>query len=101
MMAPTSAVVDNTADILRVDIAYERLNHLWAMHGPATIGSVYQYPGPRANVIGLDDSEVDRIVRGIRTFFAWGTGHDWIAEWTKAGEEYAARAERAMQEGHK
>src|ERR1700730_6122712 len=61
--------IDNAADIMRVDLAYERLNHLWAMHGPLTIGAIYQYPGPRANVIGLDDSEVDRIVRGIRTFF--------------------------------
>jgi 2,6-dihydroxypseudooxynicotine hydrolase len=92
---------DNAADILRVDQAYERLNHLWAMHGAATIGSIYQYPGPRANVIGLDDSEVDRIVRGIRTFFAWGTSHDWISEWTRAGDEYAARAEAAMATGHK
>jgi 2,6-dihydroxypseudooxynicotine hydrolase len=91
---------DNAADILRVDLAYERLNHLWSINGPATIGAIYQYPGPRANVIGLDDSEVDRIVRGIKTFFAWGTSHDWIAEWTKAGDEYAARAEAAMAKGH-
>ncbi|MFI4994613.1 MAG: alpha/beta hydrolase family protein [Hyphomicrobiales bacterium] len=96
-----SPAVDNAADILRVDLAYERLNHLWAMHGPVTIGSIYQYPGPRANVIGLDDSEVDRIVRGIRTFFAWGANNDWIAEWTKAGEQYSARAEAAMAAGRK
>lgn len=101
MSQASASAIDNSADILRVDIAYERLNHLWAMHGPSTIGAIYQYPGPRANVIGLDDSEVDRIVRGIKTFFAWGTSHDWIAEWTKAGDEYAARAEAAMQAGHK
>ncbi len=99
-MSNREAAVDNSEDIRRVDMAYERLNHLWAMHGPATIGAIYQYPGPRANVMGLDDSEVDRIVRGIRTFFAWGTSHDWIAEWTKAGDEYAARAEAAMAAGH-
>jgi 2,6-dihydroxypseudooxynicotine hydrolase len=99
-MSSREATIDNSEDIRRVDMAYERLNHLWAMHGPATIGAIYQYPGPRANVMGLDDSEVDRIVRGIRTFFAWGTSHDWIAEWTKAGDEYAARAEAAMAAGH-
>lgn len=100
-MSATTGHVSNAADILRVDLAYERLNHLWAMHGPLAIGAIYQYPGPRANVIGLDDSEVDRITRGIRTFFAWGTSHDWIAEWTKAGDEYAARAEAAMGAGHR
>ncbi len=99
-MASGADSIDNSADILRVDLAYERLNHLWAMHGPATIGAIYQLPGPRANVIGLDDSEVDRVVRGIRTFFAWGANHDWIAEWTRAGDEYAARAEAAMAAGH-
>jgi len=101
MQTLQSAALDNSDDIRRVDMAYERLNHLWAMHGPATIGAIYQYPGPRANVMGLDDSEVDRVVKGIRTFFAWGTGHDWIAEWTKAGDEYAARAEAAMAAGHR
>lgn len=100
-MATRDAAVDNAADIERVNLAYERLNHLWAMHGPATIGAIYQFPGPRANVIGLDDGEVDRIVRGIKTFFAWGTSHDWIEEWTKAGDEYAARADAAMAAGHK
>jgi dienelactone hydrolase len=100
MATPVPAAFDNSDDIRRVDMAYERLNHLWAMHGPATIGAIYQYPGPRANVMGLDDSEVDRIVKGIRTFFAWGTSHDWIAEWTNAGHEYAARAEAAMAAGH-
>ncbi len=99
-MSSREGAVDNSDDIRRVDMAYERLNHLWAMHGSATIGAIYQYPGPRANVMGLDDSEVDRIVRGIRTFFAWGTSHDWIAEWTKAGDEYAARAEAAMAARH-
>jgi 2,6-dihydroxypseudooxynicotine hydrolase len=99
-MSAPAAKIDNADDIRRVDLAYERLNHLWALHGPATIGAIYQYPGPRANVMGLDDSEVDRIVRGIRTFFAWGTSHDWIAEWTKAGDEYAARAETALATGH-
>jgi 2,6-dihydroxypseudooxynicotine hydrolase len=101
MAARGKPEIDNAADILRVDQAYERLNHLWAMHGPLTIGAIYQYPGPRANVIGLDDSEVDRIVRGIRTFFAWGTSNDWIAEWTKAGDQYAERAEAALKAGRK
>ncbi len=87
-------------DRLRVDQAYERLNHLWALHGPAAIGAIYQYPGPRANVLGLDDSEVDRIVRGIQTFFAWGTSHDWIEEWTRAGDAYAERARGAEAAGH-
>jgi 2,6-dihydroxypseudooxynicotine hydrolase len=87
-------------DRLRVDQAYERLNHLWALHGVATIGGIYQYPGPRANVMGLDDSEVDRVIRRIHTFFAWGTNHDWIQEWTAAGDEYADRAEAAMAAGH-
>jgi 2,6-dihydroxypseudooxynicotine hydrolase len=99
-MALDAGSIDNALDIQRVDMAYERLNHLWAMHGPAAIGAIYQLPGPRANVIGLDDSEVDRIVRGIRTFFAWGANHDWIAEWTRAGDEYSARAEAAMDAGH-
>lgn len=101
MAASTTGTPDNSADILRVDQAYERLNHLWAMHGPSSIGAIYQLAGPRANVIGLDDSEVDRIVRGIRTFFAWGHSHDWIAEWTAAGDDYARRAEAAMAAGHK
>ena len=101
MAARGKPEIDNAADILRVDQAYERLNHLWAMHGPLTIGAIYQYPGPRANVIGLDDSEVDRIVRGIRTFFAWGTSNDWIAEWTKAGDQYSERAEAALKAGRK
>jgi dipeptidyl aminopeptidase/acylaminoacyl peptidase len=87
-------------DRMRVDQAYERLNHLWALHGVATIGSIYQYPGPRANVMGLDDSEVDRVIRGIQTFFAWGENHDWIEEWTRAGDDYARRADAAMAAGH-
>lgn len=100
MAIPVGGAAENALDILRVDLAYERLNHLWAMHGPATLGAIYQYAGPRANVLGLDDSEVDRIVRGVKTFFAWGTSHDWIAEWTKAGDEYAARAEAALAAGN-
>ncbi len=90
-----------TRDRVRVDQAYERLNHLWALHGVATIGSIYQYPGPRANVMGLDDSEVDRVIRGIQTFFAWGENHDWIEEWTRAGDDYARRAQAAMAAGHR
>lgn len=87
-------------DRMRVDQSYERLNHLWALNGPAAIGSIYQYAGPRANVLGMDDAEVDRILRGVNTFFAWGTRHDWIQEWTKAGDEYAKRADAAMAAGH-
>jgi len=101
MALPVNTHDIDPADLMRVDLAYERMNHLWAMHGPLALGAIYQYPGPRANVLGLDDSEVDRIVRGIRTFFAWGTGHDWIAEWTRAGDDYTSRAEAAMAAGHK
>ena len=101
MAHPANTHDIDPADMLRVDLAYERMNHLWAMHGPLALGAIYQYPGPRANVLGLDDSEVDRIVRNIRTFFAGGTGHDWIAEWTLAGDDYRARAEAAMAAGHK
>ena len=101
MAAPTSDDLERRLDRLRVDQAYERLNHLWALHGSATIGSIYQYPGPRANVMGLDDAEVDRVVRGIQTFFAWGENHDWIHEWTGAGHEYARRADEAMAAGHR
>jgi 2,6-dihydroxypseudooxynicotine hydrolase len=101
MNTRAATTLDNAADILRIDLAYERLNHLWAMHGPSAIGAIYQLAGPRANVMGLDDSEVDRIIRNIRTFFAWGTSHDWIAEWTKAGDEYAERARLAFKVGHK
>src|SRR5712692_8601584 len=76
------------------------MNHLWPLHGAAALGAVYQTPHPRAAVLGLDHAEVDRILAGIDTFFAWGTSNDWIQQWVKAGHGYSERAEVALGRGH-
>lgn len=86
-------------DLIRVEQAYERMNQLWKLHGPAAVGSVYQFPQPRAAVMGMDHGEVDRVISGIETFFAWGTNHDWIQQWTEAGHAYAERARDAQTAG--
>ncbi len=86
---------------IAVEETYARLNHLWKIHGLAAITAFYSSPHGRAELMGLDHSEVDRIVASTQVFYAGGRGGDWLSQWTKAGDEYRARAREAATLGHR
>lgn len=93
---------DDTIDIQRlreeiaVDEAFQRLNHLWKIHGLAAVTALYAPPNSRAEPMGMEHSEIERVVHRIKTFYSEGIGHDWIAEWDRAGDEYLVRAREAV-----
>lgn len=86
------------ADQLRVIETHARLNHLWAIHGIGALAALYGTPHGRAQTMGMDHGEVDRIIAGTRGFLT-GMSDDWLACWSRAGEEWDARAADALDRG--
>jgi 2,6-dihydroxypseudooxynicotine hydrolase len=85
-------------DRLRVIEAYARLNHLWSIHGIQALAALYGTPHGRTQTVGMDNAEVDRIIGGIRGFIT-GLPDDWLWSWTRAGDQWDARAEDALARG--
>jgi 2,6-dihydroxypseudooxynicotine hydrolase len=85
-------------DRLRVLEAHARLNHLWAIHGIGALAALYGTPHGRTQTVGMDNGEVDRIIGGIRGFIT-GLPDDWLASWSRAGDEWDARAQDALDRG--
>ena len=85
-------------DRLRVMEAHARLNHLWSIHGVQALAALYGTPHGRTQLLGMDNSEVDRIIGGIRGFLT-GLPDDWLSSWIRAGDEYDARVNDALERG--
>jgi hypothetical protein len=85
-------------DRLRVLETHARLNHLWTIHGVGALAALYGTPHGRAQTVGMDHGEVDRIIAGIRGFIT-GLPDDWLASWSRAGAEWDARAQDALDRG--
>jgi 2,6-dihydroxypseudooxynicotine hydrolase len=75
------------------------MNAVWAADGPTGLGRLYPLPYFRAEMMGLDHTEVARILSQVRTFFDDGRNGDWIETWSTAGAEYSERALRAEEDG--
>ena len=82
-----------------VDAAFREMNAVWAADGPTGLGRLYPLPYFRAEMMGLDHTEVARILSQVRTFFDDGRNGDWIETWSTAGAEYSERALRAEEDG--
>jgi 2,6-dihydroxypseudooxynicotine hydrolase len=83
-----------------VDAAFQQMNDVWAKDGSNGFARLYALPYFRAEMIGLDHTEVARVLAKVRTFFDGGRNGDWIETWSGAGAEYQERAERAESAGH-
>jgi 2,6-dihydroxypseudooxynicotine hydrolase len=83
-----------------VDGAFRQMNEVWAQDGPNGFARLYALPYFRAEMIGLDHTEVARILAKVRTFFDAGRNGDWIETWSAAGSEYRERAQLAESDGH-
>jgi dienelactone hydrolase len=86
------------ADQVRVLETHARLNHLWAIHGIGALAALYGTPHGRTQTVGMDHGEVDRIISGIRGFLT-GMPDDWLSSWSRAGDEWDARAQDALDRG--
>ena len=86
-------------DRMRVAEAHARLNHLWAIHGVQALAALYGTPHGRTQTVGMDNAEVDRIIGGIRGFIT-GLPDDWLASWTRAGDQWDARAKEGLARGN-
>jgi 2,6-dihydroxypseudooxynicotine hydrolase len=95
--ADTSSPVP-VADQLIVRETHARLNHLWAIHGVQALAVLGGPIHSRTQLLGMDNSEVDRIIVGIRSFIT-GLPTDWIGSWTRAGDEYDERATEFLDRG--
>jgi 2,6-dihydroxypseudooxynicotine hydrolase len=83
-----------------VEAAFRQMNEVWAQEGPNGLARLYALPYFRAEMMGLDHTEVARVLGGVRTFFDSGRNGDWIETWCEAGAQYRMRAESAESEGH-
>lgn len=88
------------ADRQRIEEGYALVNAVWKTHGAAAaLRFAHQPPQGRALQLGLELSEIDRIISGIGSFYQPGF-NDWPTQWFKAGDEYRERGRKALEAGH-
>lgn len=97
----TPEILERLRDQIAVDGAFQRLNHLWKIHGLKALTPLYAPPHSRAEFMGMEYAEIERVISRIKTFYSDGIGHDWIAEWNRAGDEYLERAREAAARGRR
>ncbi len=97
MSTPTEIESPETlADRKAVEEAYVRVNAMWKTQGAvATLRYVHHLPHGRALPLGLDLSEIDRVIASCDSFYRGGY-RDWPTQWFKAGDEYMARGQAAL-----
>ena len=84
------------ADRRQVEHGYARVNAMWKTQGAvATLRYVHHLPHGRAIPLGLELSEVDRIIASCDSFYRGGY-RDWPTQWFKAGDQYLERGRKAL-----
>ena len=77
---------------------YARVNAMWKTQGAiATLRYVHHLPHGRTIPLGLELSEVDRIIASCDSFYRGGY-RDWPTQWFKAGDQYLERGRKALGE---
>ncbi len=93
--------VETLADRLKVEDGYARVNAMWKTQGAtATLRYVHHLPHGRAIPLGLELSEIDRIIASCDSFYRGGY-RDWPTQWFKAGDQYLERGRVALNTGHR
>jgi len=99
MNAPIESA-ETLADRVRVEEGYALVNAIWKTHGAATaLKYCHHLPYGRALPLGLDLSEIDRVIASTNSFYG-GTA-DWPTQWFKAGDDYVRRARDSQHRGHR
>jgi 2,6-dihydroxypseudooxynicotine hydrolase len=105
-MAMTAIAMENEsaatlADRRKVEDAYAMVNAMWKTQGgPAVLRYVHHLPHGRALPLGLDLSEIDRVIASCDSFYRGGH-RDWPSQWFKAGDQYLDRGEKALAAGYR
>jgi hypothetical protein len=82
---------ETLADRRLVEDGYARVNAMWKTQGAtATLRYVHHLPHGRAIPLGLELSEIDRIIASCDSFYRGGY-RDWPTQWFKAGDQYLER----------
>lgn len=96
MPSETGGAIDDQAIAAA---AYTSLNAAWAKSGSEALAAAYPLPFFRAELLGLDHTEVARILARVKTFWSNGENEDWVATWSSAGSEYEQLADVAIARG--
>jgi hypothetical protein len=87
---------ETLADRRLVEDGYARVNAMWKTQGAtATLRYVHHLPYGRAIPLGLELSEIDRIIASCDSFYRGGY-RDWPTQWFKAGDQYLERGRKAL-----
>jgi 2,6-dihydroxypseudooxynicotine hydrolase len=87
---------ETLADRRLVEDGYARVNAMWKTQGAtATLRYVHHLPHGRAIPLGLELSEIDRIIASCDSFYRGGY-RDWPTQWFKAGDQYLERGRKAL-----
>jgi dienelactone hydrolase len=90
---PTAETV---VDRRLIEDGYARVNAMWKTQGAtATLRYVHHLPHGRAIPLGLELSEVERIIASCDSFYRGGY-RDWPTQWFKAGDQYLERGRTAL-----
>ena len=74
---------------------------MWKTQGAvATLRYVHHLPHGRAIPLGLELSEIDRIIASCDSFYRGGY-RDWPTQWFKAGDQYLERGRKALASGYR
>jgi len=92
---------ETLADRLKIEDGYARVNAMWKTQGAvATLRYVHHLPHGRAIPLGLELSEVDRIIGSCDSFYRGGY-RDWPTQWFRAGDQYLERGREALSRGYR
>ena len=90
---------ETLADRRKVQEGYALVNAMWKTQGPtATLRYVHHLPHGRALGLGLELSEIDRVIASCDSFYRGGY-RDWPTQWFKAGDQYLERGRNALASG--
>jgi len=91
---------ETLADRRKVEDGYALVNAMWKTQGAAAVlRYVHHLPHGRALPLGLELSEIDRVIASVDSFYRGGY-RDWPTQWFKAGDQYAERGRKALAEDH-
>jgi 2,6-dihydroxypseudooxynicotine hydrolase len=92
---------ETLADRRLIEDAYARVNAMWKTQGAtATLRYVHHLPHGRALSLGLELSEIDRIIASCDSFYRGGY-RDWPTQWFKAGDQYLERGRKALADNYR
>lgn len=100
MMSEMRVSAQTMADRQRVEDGYALVNAMWKTQGAAaTLRYCHHLPHGRALPLGLDLSEIDRVIASVDSFYRGGY-RDWPTQWFKASDDYLERGRSALAGGH-